>query len=236
MQELNPGAQIRSINDPAPLISIVIPTYNHLPLLKACLESIAQYTDLSGCEVIVVANGCTDGTVEYLKALPPPFRWIVHDQPLGYTAASNAGIRGARGEYVLLLNNDTVILPQSKNLWLEILLEPFRKDPKTGITGPVKFSWDCGGTERHAIAFWCAMIPRKLFGDGLLDEIYSPGMGEDGDFSIKAEMAGYRLVQVPADGCEAFGKGIPNQKFPIYHKGSGTFGDKDYSEVWKSVV
>ena len=217
-----------------PLVSIVIPTYGHLDLLKACVESVIAYTDLARCEVVVVANGCTDGTVQYLKALPPPFRHLIHERPLGFTAASNAGIQEARGEYVVLLNNDTVLLPQSRDLWLEILLEPFRKDPKAGITGPVKFSWDCGGTERRAIAFWCAMIPKKLFGElGLLDEIFSPGMGEDGDLSIKAEMAGYHLVQVPDDGCEAFGKGIPSQRFPIYHKGSGTFGDKDYSDVSK---
>ena len=217
-----------------PLVSVVIPTYQHVDLLKACIESIKAYTDLTRCEVVVVANGCTDGTVEYLKALPPPFRHLIHERPLGFTAASNAGIQEARGEYVVLLNNDTVLLPQSRDLWLEILLEPFRKNPKAGITGPVKFSWDCGGTERRAIAFWCAMIPKKLFGElGPLDEVFSPGMGEDGDLSIKAEMAGYHLVQVPDDGCEAFGKGIPSQRFPIYHKGSGTFGDKDYSDVSK---
>lgn len=237
MQEISPEtkiATIRSIGAPRPLVSIVIPTYQHIDLLKACVESIIAYTDLTQCEVVVVANGCTDGTVEYLKTLPAAFRRLVYEQPLGYTAASNAGILEARGEYILLLNNDVVLLPQSQNLWIEILIEPFRKDPKVGITGPVKFSWDCGGIERRAIAFWCALIPRRLFSEiGVLDEIFNPGMGEDGDFSIKAEMAGYRLVQVPVDGSEAFGKGIPNQHFPIYHKGSGTFSDKDYSEVAK---
>lgn len=215
-----------------PLVSIVIPTYQHIDLLKACVKSIIAYTDLSTCEIVIVANGCTDGTVEYLKTLPAPFRHLVYAEPLGYTAASNAGIREARGDYVLLLNNDTAVLPQQKNAWIEMLLDPFRKDPKTGITGPVKFSWNCGGTERRAIAFWCAMIPRRLFMElGALDEAFSPGMGEDGDFSIKTEIKGYRLVQVPEDGCAEFGKGIPNQKFPIYHAGSGTFGEKDYSEI-----
>jgi GT2 family glycosyltransferase len=218
----------------SPSVSIIIPTYNHFDLLKACLDSVVQYTDLSSCEVIVVANGCTDGTIYYLKTLPWPFRWIEHQEPLGFTAATNRGIQEARGEYLCLLNNDTVLLPQAKNAWIDILLDPLRKDPKAGITGPVKFSWDCGGAQRRAIAFWCAMIRKKLFDEiGPLDEIFSPGMGEDGDFSIKAEEAGYRLVQVPIDHAEEFGKGIPNQQFPIYHKGSGTFSDKDYSEVLK---
>lgn len=219
---------------PQPIVSIVIPTYNHLDLLKACVESVIAYTNLSQCEVVVVANGCTDGTAEYLKTLPPPFRHVVHEKALGYTAATNIGIREASGEYVILLNNDTVILKQERNRWVDILLEPFRKDPKVGITGPVKFSWDCGGIMRRAMAFWCVMIPRKLFKElGLLDEIFSPGMGEDGDFSIKAEMAGYRLVQVPNDGGAEFGKGIPSQQFPIYHLGSGTFSGKDYSDIAK---
>lgn len=217
-----------------PLVSIIIPTFNHFDLLKACLDSVAEYTDLGTCEVVVVANGCTDGTVAYLGTLPTPFRRVVHAEPLGFTAAANAGIREARGDYVVLLNNDTVILPQPRNQWVDTLLGPFRENAAVGITGPVKFSWDCGGTDRRAIAFWCAMIPARLFKElGLLDEAFSPGMGEDGDFSIKAEEAGYRLVQVPQDGCEEFGKGIPSQQFPIYHKGSGTFSDRDYSEVSK---
>jgi GT2 family glycosyltransferase len=221
-----------SIEAVAPQVSIVVPTYNHLDLLKACLDSVAQYTDLGSCEIVVVANGCTDGTVEYLKGLPKPFRRVVHEQPLGFTAAANAGIREACGEYVLLLNNDTVLLPQPRNMWIDLMLGPFRADPKTGISGPVKFSWDCGGVLRHAVAFWCALIPRRLFSIlGPLDEIFSPGMGEDGDFSIKVEEAGYRLVQVPIDGSEKFGSGIPKQTFPIYHRGSGTFSDRDYSEV-----
>lgn len=215
-----------------PLVSIVIPSYNHLDLLKACIQSIISFTDVATCEVIIVANGCTDGTLEYLKTLPPSFRHIVNPLPMGFTAATNAGIQEAKGEFVVLLNNDVVLLPQDKNYWLNALLEPFRNDAKVGITGPVKFSWDCAGTHRKAIAFWCAVIPRRLFTEiGLLDEIFSPGMGEDGDFSIKAEQAGYRLVQVPIDGDQEFGKGIPDQKFPMFHKGSGTFGDKDYSII-----
>lgn len=218
----------------APLVSIIIPTFNHIDLLKACIDSIIQYTDLSSCEVIVVANGCTDGTIEYLKTLPAPFRHLVYYNPLGYTAATNAGIRKAQGEYVLLLNNDVVLLGQPRNSWIEMLLAPFRKDPMTGISGPVKFSWDCGRTKRRAIAFWCAMIPAILISKiGLLDEIFSPGMGEDGDFSIRTELAGYSLAQIPVDGVEEFGKGIPNQTFPVFHKGSGTFSDADYSNVRK---
>jgi GT2 family glycosyltransferase/uncharacterized Rossmann fold enzyme len=215
-----------------PFVSIVVPTYNHLDLLKKCLNSIAEYTNLDNCEVIVVANGCTDGTEEYLKSLSPPFRYIVSDEQLGFTAATNAGIRMASGDFVVFLNNDTELLSQTKNAWIDMLIEPFKKDKTVGITGPVKFSFQCGKTQRQAMAFWCAMIKRKLFTElGPLDEVFSPGTGEDGDFSIKAEQAGYKLIRVPTNGSEEFGKGISDQSFPIYHKGSGTFGDKDYSQI-----
>lgn len=211
-----------------PKVSIIIPTYNGLNLLKACIESIQKNTQES-YEVIVVSNGCTDGTREYVQGFRPPFRSLIFIDPLGFPAAVNAGLEVARGEYAVLLNNDTAILGDT---WLRMLMDPMTQDPKVGITGPVKFWWDCGGIRRQAIAFWCAMIRRSLFAElGGLDEVFSPGMGEDGDFSIKAEEAGYRLVQVPEDGVSEFGKGIPNQKFPIYHAGSATFGKSDYSEV-----
>ena len=102
------------------------------------------------------------------------------------------------------------------------------------ITGPVKFSFKTGDVQQEALAFWCVMMPRAIFDElGLLDEIFSPGMGEDGDFCIKAVQAGHQLVQVPVDGTHEFGGDpqenltilpIPWQVFPMYHKGSGTFG------------
>jgi GT2 family glycosyltransferase len=208
-------------------VSIVIPTYNHLDdYLKPCLESIQQYTDMEMSEVIVVANGCTDGTRAYVESLGKDFKLIWFDEAMGFTKSTNAGIRESVGEYIVLLNNDIVLLGQPKNCWIDILEAPFVKDKNTGITGPVKFSWPCGNVKKTAIAFWCAMISRRLIEDiGILDEIYSPGMGEDGDFSIRAEVVGYKLVQVPVEASTEFGKKLKDHSFPIYHKGSGTFGN-----------
>lgn len=232
---LSNAAAAQPIEVLPPLISIIIPTFNHLDLLRRCVNSIIAFTDLSTCEIVVVANGCTDDTEGFLRAtqaLYPMIRYVVKPEAMGFTAATNLGIQLARGEYMVLLNNDTVLLQQDKNTWIQMLLAPFCTNPKTGITGPVKFSADYGGIERRVIAFWCAMIPRKLFDElGPLDEAFNPGMGEDGDFSIKAEMAGYKLAQVPTDGSAAFGEGISSKGFPIFHLGSGTFGDADYSEI-----
>ena len=207
--------------------SIVIPTYNHLEdNLKPCLESIVKYTNLSDTEVLVVANGCTDGTKNYINSLGDPFKLIWFDEGLGYTKATNRGMEAAQGDYIVLLNDDTILLEQNKNAWLDILRKPFENDLITGITGPVKFFWDCGGVNRPAIAFWCAMISRNLINKiGLLDEIFNPGMGEDGDYSIKAEQNGFKLARVPHDGISDFNIGLNDFSFPIYHRGSATFSN-----------
>jgi FkbM family methyltransferase len=209
--------------------SIVIPTYNHLDdLLKPCLASIFRYTNMEETEIIVSANGCTDNTIEYIKQLNNPNIKLVWSQnALGYTKATNLGIQAAEGEFIVLMNNDTILMPQTKNDWLNLLVTPFG-DEKVGITGPVKFDWDCGGITYEAMAFWLVMIKRAVFDKiGILDEIYSPGMGEDGDFCIRAVQAGFSLVSVPNDVTGHFETGIKNFEFPIYHVGNGTFADND---------
>lgn len=164
--------------------SIIIPTYNHLDdLLKPCIESIRENTDfLKKCtEVIVIANGCTDETAAYVRSLGYPFRLLDFQEPLGYTKATNEGIKAAEGEYLILLNNDTKILPfpeLEKGDWIEMLEHPFIQDDKMGLTGPMQSY--CPHAEDDFIIFFCCMIPKRLFDElGLLDEIFSPGFGED---------------------------------------------------------
>ena len=122
------------------MYSIVIPTYNHLEdCLIPCIESLKKYTELSrqDLEIIIVANGCVDGTKEYLAAEKQIDKIIWVDDACGFPIAVNKGIEAAKGKYIVLLNNDTVLLDQKTNSWLEILREPFLKDPSVGITGPM---------------------------------------------------------------------------------------------------
>lgn len=208
-----------------PKFSIIIPTHGKhcSDLLQPCLESILRNTDMSTVEVIVVANACTDNTVEYVQSLKSSFKVISTEEALGFPKAINVGIKASQGEFIILLNNDTVILD---NRWVDILRRPFDSDPEVGITGPAKFFWEMIGLRKDAIAFWCCMFRRTLVDEiGYLDEIYGQGTGEDGDFSIKTELIGYKLVQVPNDQSHQFGTGIPDQSFPIWHKGNGTFSD-----------
>lgn len=223
------------------MISIVITTLNSLEtLLKPCIDSIIKYTDLDDIEIIIVANGrkdgTRDGTKEYVESLGKPFRLIWGDKPFGYTRACNEGILSANGEYILLLNDDIVILPQQKNYWINLLSNPLKNDKTVGITSVIKFTFDCNGIPRYGAVYWCAMIRKEVFEKvGLLDETI---LSTDLDHSIKTAISGYRIAQVPNDTSIRFLD--PTEKldfsFPIYHMGSPTFnaiygGNKNEMEL-----
>jgi GT2 family glycosyltransferase len=211
--------------------SIIIPTaFNHLEdNLKPCIESIQRNTDLTDTEIIIVANGCVNETLDYITSLGSPFKLLRFSEALGYPKAVNEGLKVATGDYIILLNDDIILLD---NNWVSLLLEPFNSDSSTGITGPVKFSRFYGAIERTAIAFWCCMFTRNVLKDlGYLNEIFSPGMGEDTDFCVRASLIGYKLVRVPTGIDNIFGEKVERQDFPIYHKGSGTFSTSDYTNI-----
>ena len=203
--------------------SIVIPTYNHCDdLLKPCIESIFKYSDMSQVEIIVVANGCVDNTKEYVESLDKDLvKLIWVEEAIGYTKATNLGIKASTGEYVVLLNNDTEILPSAQNSWLNILEAPFVEKKRVGLTGPLQLFDDYAGFD--VLIFFCVMIKRSLFDEiGYLDEIFTPGGGEDIDFTVRAKLAGYEAVQVT----ETVYNGVTNVgQFPIWHKDNKTFGE-----------
>ena len=213
--------------------SIVIPTYNHCEdLLKPCVDTILKYSVMSDVELVISANGCTDGTKWYLEGLAHQFaslgfskhfKFVWSDQPLGYSGACNAGIRASTCQHIVLLNNDTLMLPQSPNFWLEALHRPFQLDPSTGVSCVIKSPSECAG---HDFAiFFCVMISRHCFDKiGLLNEAYSSGGGEDTEFSIEAERAGFKVVQC-MDTQWSYEISTYTGGFPIYHKGEGTLHD-----------
>lgn len=209
--------------------SIIIPTYNHCEdLLKPCCESIINYTDLSMVEVIVVANGCTDNTKDYVESLGNPFKLIWIDDPVGYTKATNEGIRQSKGDYIVLLNNDTELLSQLPNTWLTMLEQPF-SDPQVGLTGPLQLHDDYADFD--VLIFFCVMIKKEVFDTiGLLDEIFSPGGGEDIDFTVRANLAGYKSVSLGSNFSADAGTNVGIT--PIWHKDNKTFGNiPEYSSV-----
>jgi GT2 family glycosyltransferase len=216
------------------MISIIIPTYNHCnDFLKPCIESIIKYTYLEDVEIIVSANGCTDNTKEYVESLGEPFKLVWNTKSIGFSKSMNEGIKISSGEYIILLNNDTVLLHQNKNNWINILKTPFLKNNKIGITGPLM---GCNkDIDRHFLIFFCVMIKKEVFNTiGLLDESFGVGAGEDTDFCIKAEQAGFQLVQTPSEKLDydpRFMKGC----FPLYHKGEGTVHDPNCVTNWTNI-
>lgn len=203
--------------------SIVVPTYNHCnDLLKPCVESVFKYTDMDNAELIVVANGCTDNTKEYLDNLGKSVKVVWNTEPLGYTMATNMGIRQSIGQYVILLNNDTLLLDfQEKNGWLQLLEQPFINDETVGMTGPLElYDHDVRST---FLVFCLVMIKQQLFEQfGLLDEIFSPGYGEDIDFNMKLKRNGYKCIEVCRHTDDINKKTYST--FPFWHKSTQTFG------------
>lgn len=203
--------------------SVIVPTYNRVDLLAKCLQSIVNNTAPSSVEVIVVCNGCSDGSVDVVKEYIEagyPFKLIYTPEPVGYARAINMGLMYAEGEYIILLNNDAVLL---SNDWLRVLEEPFYKNPKTGITGPSLGWWN----GRPTAIFFCVMIKKELFNQiGYLDPLYLIGGGEDTDFCLRAQAAGWEIEVVPygAGPLKTFTEqpGMGFGHFPIYHPYSTT--------------
>lgn len=221
-----------------PKISIVIPSMKHLDdCLRPCCESIIKHTDMTDVGVIVVLNGCgDDGSREYIHSLqlagyPFLIKWL--DEPSGYTHSTNVGIHASRGDYIILLNNDVVILGEQ---WINLLLQPFLEDPTVGLTGPLMLH--CPDADEDFLVFFCAMISRVCLDaiGGELDEVFSPGYGEDCAAACEARKAGFKVLQVPPSEPTLIDKGcedLPSWKrdkmwtnpFPCYHDGNKTFGE-----------
>lgn len=213
------------------LTSIVIITHNQLGVTQQCLRSIRQYTDLP-YELILIDNASTDGTREYLRSLGN-VTLIENEENRGFPAAANQGIRAAKGEQILLLNNDTVVTTG----WLERLVDVLRSDPKIGLVGPCSnsvsgsqqvpvtyhdlscldgFAWGWARIHRGLVeetdrlVGFCLLIRRELIETvGLLDEQFGLGCFEDDDLCRRAQHAGYRAV-------------IAREAF-VHHFGSVTF-------------
>ena len=90
-------------------LSIVIICWNDLRVIRDCLRSIYEGTHATNFEVVVSDNGSVDGSVEFIRKHYPEVRVVENQQNLGFARGNNAGIRASRGEYILILNPDTII-------------------------------------------------------------------------------------------------------------------------------
>lgn len=115
-------------------LSIVIVNLNTVDLTEGCIKSIYEHKLNFPFEILVTDNGSNDGSVEMLKKYDSKYKnftAIFNDSNTGYAKANNQGIRKSKGEYILLLNNDTVVYKNSLNK----LVEFARNCPDAGVVG-----------------------------------------------------------------------------------------------------
>ena len=90
-------------------LSVVIVNYNVKHFLEQCLNSLEQAAAEIDYEVIVVDNASTDGSTEYITARFPQIKWMACRENNGFSKGNNIAIAQAKGEYILLLNPDTIV-------------------------------------------------------------------------------------------------------------------------------
>lgn len=217
-----------------PRVSVVIPNYNGVGWLPGCLDALAGQT-FEDFEVLVVDNGSTDDSVGLLQEKYGHVRVITLDRPAGFAAAVNAGIGDARGEYVALLNNDTVVRPG----WLGALVATLDESPPDVaavsskmlmLEDPARIddagdtlSWSGGAakighgepadtiTEPYEVFSVCAgaALYRMSFLDAVdgFDERFFAYL-EDVDVGLRGRLLGHRYVFEP--------------RAEVLHKGQGT--------------
>jgi len=112
-------------------LSIVIICWNDLRVIRECLRSIHQSTHAIDFEVLVSDNGSVDGSVEFIRKNYPNVRILENRANLGFAKGNNVGICASSGEYVLVLNPDTVIHDSA----LDTLVQFADKHPEAGAFG-----------------------------------------------------------------------------------------------------
>lgn len=216
-------------------VTVIIPNYNGMAFMEACMEALAGQT-CRDFEVLVVDNGSTDGSVEWLKAREIPSVFLAENT--GFSGAVNTGIRAAKTPYVILLNNDTEAEPD----YVGRLLRAIEGSPRIFSVSPKMIQMyhrdlmdDAG--DMYSIMGWAyqrgvgqetarydrpchifsacagaAIYRREVFEEiGYFDEMHFAYL-EDIDVGYRAKIAGYYNRYCP----EAV----------VYHVGSGTSGSK----------
>lgn len=201
-----------------PRISVIIPVYNALSDLKACVTSLRAAAG-GPFELVIVDNGSGPDTRRFIAGIKGAVK-IRHKSNLGFSRAVNAGLRAARGEYLAVVNSDVVFFDGG----LRGLAACLDSDPSAGACGPLtnrtvgvqrvvldpkvekkpsslsffaqamrmKFTGEA--FEVHRLVGFCLMIRRSAYESvGLLDERFGTGCFEDFDYCLRLRQAGWTL-------------------------------------------
>jgi len=205
------------------MLSIIIVNWNGKHHLKECFDSLRVQTS-KDFEIVMVDNGSKDGSVEFIRENYPEVRLIELDYNSGFSQGNNIGIKESKGEFIVLLNNDTKVVPE----WVESLLDAFERYPDAGLcaskivyySNPELIDSAGDGFAVCGVAFkrghlqeeskynseqfvfgacGAGMAFRKAVLDeiGLLDEDFF-AIYEDVDISFRAQLRGYKCIFVPS--------------------------------------
>ena len=221
-----------------PTVSVIIVNYNGRSFLPNCLECLEGQVGVD-FETIIVDNGSTDGSVEFIRQAYPGVKLRVSDTNLGFAGGNNLGLASAEGEYILLLNTDAYLQPDS----LVKLVRTVEHDgpdvvqPRLVLTGERGLD-ACGsyftgtgflnhiglyagiedaelrdGRDVFSVKGACMLCRRGVIKDvGLFDDDYFMYF-EESDFCHRAWLAGYRCSYVPVT--------------DVRHEMGGTAADED---------
>lgn len=156
------------IFDSKPLISIIIVNFNGGEVLLGCLESLEKSSPSIAYEVIVVDNCSTDGSPDLVEQTFPNILLIRQPQNRGFGAGNNVGAKFAKGEFLFLLNPDTIL---SEDI-LPHLIEIMQQDPTIGIVGP-----------------------KLLNPDGSLQLSVSPALSIAGEYQARKQAKSYQSLR-----------------------------------------
>ncbi len=203
--------------------SIIILTFNNKRFTEACIESLYKYTPLNDFELILVDNNSNDGSKDWIKDFASKnsnVKYIINDFNNNFSGGCNQGAAIATCEYLLFLNNDTILTPN----WLYPMQKCFLNDKKIGIVGNVhmfpntNIVWHCGvvidvdcsphhiyfghtkntpmvnkSREFQVVTGACLMIRKDIFNKvGGFDENYKNSY-EDVDLCFKVGQLGYKV-------------------------------------------
>ena len=210
-------------SDPAPDVSIIIPAYGQLAYTLNCLDSLVAHTSRYRFEILVGDDCSPDETGIHLLGVKA-ITYIRHDANLGFIGNCNAAARQARGQYIVMLNNDTRVAEG----WLDELIGSFSLFPRAGLVGSKLFYPDASLQEAGGIVWqdgsaWnygrnddpnrpaygyarrvdyvsgaAIALPRDLWQAlGGFDEIYKPAYYEDTDLAFRVRAQGLEVYMQP---------------------------------------
>lgn len=205
-----------------PLVSIVVPTFNGVEYLSACLRTVFHYTKLS-FELIIVDDGSHDTTGQLLDKIDN-VRVVRNEKTLDFLKSSNSGARLAKGQYIMFLNNDVMV----REHWLSKLVHTMERHPRCGAVGAKLIDMD-GKLQEAGAIIWhdgtavpygggddpfkpeycylrevdycsaaCLLVRTDLFQElGGFDGRYAPAYYEDPDLCFGIRQLGYKVVVQP---------------------------------------